>query len=217
MVTTSTHATKRGEDAAALLVLLTEMPDEWRAAVFEWSALADAHRSHDADAPAPSRRDEYMYYQALIGAWPFGWDGEAGRPEFIARMRAFMGKATREAKEQTSWAAPDAFYDESVERFVVGTLEDAGLRAKIAAFCRRLGPHGATNAIARVLLRLCSPGVPDTYQGSELWNQSLAEPDNRGAVDYECRGALLDEIEQATDRQALIARLLERWPDGALK
>jgi isoamylase len=217
MVTTSTHATKRGEDAAALLVLLTEMPDEWRAAVFEWSALADAHRSHDGDAPAPSRRDEYMYYQALIGAWPFGWDGEAGRPEFIARMRAFMRKATREAKEQTSWAAPDAAYDESVERFVTGTLDDAGLRSKIAAFCGRLGPHGATNAIARVLLRSCSPGVPDTYQGSELWNQSLAEPDNRGPVDYECRCALLDEIEQASDRQALIARLLERWPDGALK
>jgi (1->4)-alpha-D-glucan 1-alpha-D-glucosylmutase len=158
-----------------------------------------------------------MFYQALVGAWPFGWDGEAGRPEFVARMKAFMRKATREAKEQTSWASPDAAYDEGIERFVTGTLEDAGLRSKFAAFCARLGTYGATNAIAKVLLRLCSPGVPDTYQGSELWNQSLVDPDNRSPVDYERCRALLDEIDQAGDRQALIARLLERFADGALK
>jgi len=217
MVTTSTHDTKRGEDAAALIVLLTEIPDEWRSTVFEWGALAEAHRSRAGDALAPSRRDEYMYYQALIGAWPFGWDGEEGRLEFVTRMRAFMHKATREAKEETSWASPNAEYDESVAQFVEGTLGDASLRAKIAGFCSRLGTYGATNAIAKVLLRLCSPGVPDTYQGAELWNQGMIEPDNRGPVDYERRCALLDEIRSDSDRAKLIERLLTRWSDGALK
>ncbi|HTV24534.1 MAG TPA: malto-oligosyltrehalose synthase, partial [Polyangiaceae bacterium] len=217
MVTTATHDTKRGEDAASLIVLLTEMPEEWRAAVFEWTALAEPHRSRVGDAPAPTRRDEYMFYQALLGAWPLGWDGEAGRPEFVARMRAFMHKATREAKEQTSVASPDAAYEAAVARFVDGTLGDAALRSKIAAFCTRLGTYGATNAISKVLLRLCSPGVPDTYQGSELWNQSLLDPDNRNPVDYARRRALLDELSSAGDRSALIERLLEQWPDGALK
>src|SRR5690606_32297252 len=103
MVTTSTHDTKRGEDAAAVLVLLTEIPDEWRATVYEWAALGEAHRPRSGDASEPSRRDEYMFYQALVGAWPFGWDGEEGRAEFVARMKAFMLTATREAKDETSW------------------------------------------------------------------------------------------------------------------
>jgi (1->4)-alpha-D-glucan 1-alpha-D-glucosylmutase len=128
-----------------------------------------------------------------------------------------MLKATREAKQQTSWVSPDSAYDESVERFVEGTLNDAPLRAKLAAFCAHLGTYAATNAIGKVLLRLCSPGIPDTYQGSELWNQSLVDPDNRREVDYGRREQLLDEIDSFSDRAALIQRLLTRWPDGALK
>jgi isoamylase len=217
MVTTSTHDAKRGEDAAALLVLLTEMPGEWRAAVLEWAELADIHRSAVGARRWPSRRDEYLFYQTLVGAWPFGWDGESGREHFVPRMKAFMHKATHEAKEHTSWLSPDALYDGSVARFVEGCLEDSALRARIAAFCARLGTYGATNAIAKVLLRLCSPGVPDTYQGSELWNQSLVDPDNRVSVDFELRRRLLDEITEADDREELIARLLSRWQDGALK
>jgi len=217
MVTTSTHDTKRGEDAAALLVLLSEMPVEWRGAVLGWAELADRHRTPVGDARWPSRRDEYLFYQALVGAWPFGWDGESGLGEFVRRMQAFMHKAAREAKEHTSWLSPDAVYDESVARFVAGCLTDETLRGKFAAFCTRLGPHGATNAITKVLLRLCSPGIPDTYQGSELWNQSLVDPDNRAPVDYTRRRALLDEVAGATDRAALLERLLARWEDGAIK
>jgi (1->4)-alpha-D-glucan 1-alpha-D-glucosylmutase len=217
MVTTSTHDTKRGEDAAALLALLTEIPAEWRSAVFEWADLAQKYKSSAADGQAPTRRDEYMYYQALVGAWPFGWDGESERDAFVERMKAFMLKATREAKDQTSWVSPDAAYDAAVSSFVEGTLGDEALRGKLAEFCRGLGTYGATNAIAKVVLRLCSPGVPDTYQGSELWNQSLVDPDNRIDVDYARRRELLREIAAATDRDALIERLLERWTDGALK
>jgi len=217
MVTTSTHDAKRGEDAAAALVLLTEIPEEWRSAVFAWSELAGKHKSSGAESRYPSRRDEYMYYQALVGAWPFGWDGEAGRAEFAERMKAFMHKATREAKDHTSWVSPDPAYDESVARFVELTLEDAELRASIAAFCNHLATYAATNAIGKVLLRLCSPGVPDTYQGSELWNQSLVDPDNRRLIDYSLLRSLLEEIDGYSDRAALIERLISRFEDGALK
>jgi isoamylase len=217
MLTTSTHDTKRGEDAASVIVLLTEIPNEWRAAVHEWAALADKYKSGNGNGVAPSRRDEYMFYQALVGAWPLGWDGQAGLGEFVARMKAFMLEATREAKDRTSWASPDTSYDESVAQFVEGTLGDDALRAKWAGFCGHLGTYGATNAIGKVLLRSCSPGVPDTYQGSELWNQSFIDPDNVASVDYERRRHLLEEITGSTDRQALIERLLLRFADGALK
>jgi (1->4)-alpha-D-glucan 1-alpha-D-glucosylmutase len=158
-----------------------------------------------------------MFYQALVGAWPFGWDGEQNRAEFVARLQAFMQKAAHEAKEETSWLSPDPIYDEGVARFVEAVLEDSALRGKFGDFCSRLGTYGATNGIAKVLLRLCSPGVPDTYQGAELWNQSLVAPDTHKPVDYQKRRAMLDEIASTSDRPALIARLLSAWPDGALK
>jgi glycogen operon protein len=217
MVTTSTHDTKRGEDVAAFLAVLTEVPQEWRQAVLGWSALAARYRSDSGVLAAPSRRDEYMYWQALVGAWPFGWDGESNVAQFTERLKVFMQKATREAKELSSWVAPEPAYDESVARFVEGTLSDTELRGQVAAFCGRLGTYGATNAIAKLLLRLCSPGVPDTYQGAELWHQCLVDPDNRRAVDYDRRRELLDEITNATDRGALLERLLASWTDGALK
>jgi isoamylase len=217
MVTTSTHDTKRGEDAAALTAVLTEIPGDWRTVVYEWAALSDKYRSGSGDGAAPTRRDEYMFYQTLIGAWPFGWSGEEGLAEFTRRMQAFMHKATRDANDRTSWASPDPAYDDGVARFVEGTLGDRGLRERWAIFCGQLGTYGATNAIGKVLLRLCSPGVPDTFQGCELWNQSLVDPDNRVDVDYERRRNLLAEITGFTDRQALLERLLARWTDGALK
>ncbi len=216
MVSTSTHDSKRGEDAAATIAVLTEIPDEWRATVLEWASLAEKYKSADGDRVSPTRRDEYMYYQTLVGSWPFGWDGEEGRADFIARVQAFMHKATHEAKDETSWLSPDAGYDEGISGFVEGTLSDGALRAKIASFCRRVGTHGATNGIGKVLLRLCSPGVPDTFQGSELWNQSLVDPDNRTEVDYARCRALLEMFDTA-ERAALIQRLLTDWADGALK
>ena len=119
---------------AAFLAVLTEVPLEWRRAVLEWSALAARHRSEDGELSAPSRRDEYLYWQALVGAWPFGWDGESNVAPFTERLKLFMQKATREAKELSSWLTPEPAYEESVARFVEGTLSDGELRAKIAAF-----------------------------------------------------------------------------------
>jgi (1->4)-alpha-D-glucan 1-alpha-D-glucosylmutase len=158
-----------------------------------------------------------MFYQSLVGAWPFGWDGEAGRAEFIERMQAFMQKATHEAKLETSWISPNAAYDESVMRFVHDALEDEAFRASLRAFSERVGTYGATNALAKTVLRLCSPGIADTYQGCELWNQSLVDPDNRREVDYAERRALLDALEKDADRKRSVERLLPSWADGALK
>ncbi len=217
LLATSTHDTKRGEDAAAMLAILTEVPDEWASAVARWASWAEKYKSPHGEARAPTARDEYMFYQALVGAWPFGWDGEQGREELTLRMQAFMQKATHEAKQETSWIAPDEVYDGAVGEFVKGTLGDTALRQDVRAFCTRLGTFAATNGLAKALLRVCSPGIPDTYQGAELWNQSLVDPDNRRPVDYERRRALLDEIARAPSRALLIERLLRTWADGAIK
>jgi isoamylase len=217
MVTTSTHDTKRGEDAAAMIAVLTEIPEQWRDTVRYWSSLAGRHRTGTNGSAGPSRGDEYMFFQALVGAWPFGWDGEAGRAEFSERMQAFMLKATHEAKLETSWINPNAAYDAAVARFVHDMLEERELLNSVRDFTRWLSTYGASNALARTVLRLCSPGVPDTYQGSELWNQSLVDPDNRRPVDYDLRRALLDEIASEPDKARLTQRLLGDFADGGLK
>ncbi|HEX2570373.1 MAG TPA: malto-oligosyltrehalose synthase [Polyangia bacterium] len=225
MVTTSTHDTKRGEDAAARIAVLSEMPAEWRRTVSRWSQMAEPYRRALEDGPAPSRRDEYTFYQALVGAWPFqapaALKSEAGRAEreaFVQRMAGYMEKAIKEAKEEASWTQPYPEYEQGVRAFVEGLLGDAAFLADLGAFCERIGPYGATNALAQTLLRLTVPGVPDTYQGAELWHQSFVDPDNRHPVDYERRHAALAEIERRRTAPVELAReLLGRWQDGALK
>jgi len=155
----------------------------------------------------------------LIGAWPFGWDGEGEEKVsvFTQRVVAYMQKATREAKLETSWTAPDQVYDASLVRFVEGALWDSQFRLKVRDLCSELGIHAAVNGLAKSLLRLCSPGVPDTYQGAELWNQSLVDPDNRRPVEYEQRRSLLDDIDTASSRRELIDELLRTWSTGGVK
>ncbi|MGC4063327.1 MAG: malto-oligosyltrehalose synthase [Polyangiaceae bacterium] len=219
MVTTSTHDTKRGEDAAAALAVLTEMPEEWRAAVKSLAEIARPHKTPAVDALLPTARDEYLYYQALVGAWPFGWNGEDLQEceVFVERMKGFMAKATKEAKQETAWTTPDPRYDEAVVQFVQNTLGDPRFRRVLSRLCSRIGTYAASNGLSKALLRLCSPGVPDTYQGAELWNQSLVDPDNRRPVDYELRRELLRDILEVEDRATLLARLLVDWPSGAIK
>jgi (1->4)-alpha-D-glucan 1-alpha-D-glucosylmutase len=208
MLTTSTHDTKRGEDAAARIAVLTEMPVEWRRAVTRWSRTNERHRVQTDAGEAPSRRDEYTFYQALVGALPSG----GVDAEFVARMVATMEKAVREAKEESSWVRPDPAYDAAVSRFVAGALGDRGFLADLHDFCERVATPGAVNGLARALLRLTSPGVPDTYQGSELWNHRFVDPDNRVPIDFERRRRMLAEIEGMD-----AAGLLERWADGSPK
>jgi glycogen operon protein len=219
MVTTSTHDTKRGEDARARIAVLSEMPGEWQRAVTRWARTMARHRSPGEGGAAPSRRLEYLFYQSLVGAWPFGWDGQEGRDEFAARLLAYMEKAVREAKEETSWTHPDTAYEERVRRFVQDALADDSFVADAASFCARIEPHGISNALGQALLRLCVPGVPDTYQGSESWNQSLVDPDNRRPVAFERLRRQLSglSVGRGKGRAELVAELRSRAADGRLK
>lgn len=181
MLATSTHDTKRSEDVRARLALLAEAPEAWRAAVRRLSRRAAPHRA-GADLPGP--KVEYLLFQTLVGAWPLN----------ATRALGYMEKATRESKERTSWTSPDEDFDAAVADLVSGCLEDAAFTAELEAVVAPLVAPGRSNALAQVLWKLTAPGVPDLYQGTELWNLSLVDPDNRRAVDFGLRVRLLAEL-----------------------
>ncbi|HTC80492.1 MAG TPA: malto-oligosyltrehalose synthase, partial [Acidimicrobiia bacterium] len=184
LLATSTHDTKRSEDTRARIALLSEIPTVFAGAVADWSRMADRHR---ADPSLPDRNAEWLLYQTLVGAWPLS----------VERALAYMEKASKEAKEHTSWVDPDPVYDDALRRFVEGTLGDAEFTAALEAFVAPLVEPGRVNALAQTLLKLASPGVPDIYQGCELWDHSLVDPDNRRPVDFSVREPLLSEAEAA--------------------
>jgi isoamylase len=217
MVTTSTHDTKRGEDAAARIAVLSEVPTLWRNAVERWRKLAASARDIVDDRPAPEPSLEYLFYQTIVGVWPFGANDSAVA-ELKQRLAEFLLKAAREAKTETSWLTANPEYEAAVQHFAKKVLENAELVENIAGFCARIERAGATNALAQVLLRVCVPGIPDTYQGSELWYQSLVDPDNRRPVDYALRRRYLSELEaKANQPEALAGELTETYPDGRIK
>ncbi len=178
MTTLSTHDTKRSEDVRARLVLLSQCPEHWVAAVTDWSRLAADHRS----AAGPDAATEQLIWQTLVGAWPLTAD----------RAVAYLHKATREAKAHTSWLDPDEAYEAAVERFVRGVLSDGRLTGLVEAFVDELEPAWRSTVLAQKLVQLTVPGVADTYQGTELVDLSLVDPDNRRPVDYSARAALMD-------------------------
>ncbi|MFO0574858.1 MAG: malto-oligosyltrehalose synthase [Polyangia bacterium] len=223
-ITTSTHDSKRGEDAGARIAVLSEMPLEWRRVVTRWSRTAERYRELPGGRSIPSRRDEYTLYQALVGAWPIGWDGKHEREAFVERAVAFFAKAIKEEKEETSWVRPDAQYEEASRHFALNLLHDDDFMSDCAEFCAQLAPFGAVNSLAQTLLRTCSPGIPDTYQGAELWHQSFVDPDNRRPVDFVRRQRILASIVEGESRGdgergrlALARELLDRWEDGGIK
>ena len=197
MLASSTHDTKRSEDVRARLSLLSEIPARWAAAVRRWAAHNESHRRADA----PARNDEYFFYQTLVGAWPLE----------LARAHAYMEKAVREAKVHTSWTAPDEAYEAAVRQFVAAALADRAFCADLEAFIAPLIEPGRVTALAQTLIKLTAPGIPDLYQGSELWDLSLVDPDNRRPVDYDRRRALLAALEGAPPEQ-IWARLDEGLP-----
>jgi (1->4)-alpha-D-glucan 1-alpha-D-glucosylmutase len=184
MLATATHDTKRGEDVRARLALLTEMPARWEAGVRRWASLND-HRHRDG---LPDRNAEYLFYQTLVGAWPL-------EPE---RAVAYMEKAAREAKQHTSWTNPDARYEAALRDFVTGALADPAFTAAIDAFVAPLIAPWQITSLAQVLIKLSAPGIPDLYQGSELWDLNLVDPDNRRPVDFGLRRRLLAELDDLT-------------------
>ncbi len=190
MLCLSTHDTKRSADVRARIHLLSEIPEQWETAVSRWSEVNERHRRDGW----PDRNAEYLLYQTLVGAWPLD----------AQRAAAFMEKAAKEAKVHTSWTDPVPDYDEALQSFVGAVLADAAFVADLDGFLaeQRLVERGRLTSLAQTTLLLTCPGVPDLYQGSEVWDHSLVDPDNRRPVDYDVRRRLLDELGTATPEQA---------------
>ena len=225
MTATATHDAKRGEDARARINVLSEMPDEWRRLVSRWSRANRSALTEVGGAPAPDRRDEYFFYQALLGAWPAGLDGPPD-DELVGRLRLYMQKAAKEAKVHTSWIRPSPDYDAAVSTFVERALTGPAARGFLRLFlpfASRIARLGAVNSLGQLVLKIASPGVPDFYQGTELWDLTLVDPDNRRPVDFGARqralaqaAAWLDAPEPA-ERVAALTTLLTGWHDGHIK
>ena len=225
LLATSTHDNKRSEDVRARIDVISEVPAAWRSMVRRWSRMNDAHRELVDDVPAPSRNDEYLLYQTLAGSFPWGDDGGGDLAAYRARIGEYMQKAAREAKVHTSWLAPNAAYESALAHFVAAVLGEPGehyflpdLRRECAVF----GWFGLLNSVSMTLLKVGSPGVPDLYQGSELLDDSLVDPDNRRAVDYAVRRACLASLaaigEAPPDARAAHIRSLFTAPfDGRAK
>jgi len=228
MLATATHDAKRGEDVRARLAVLSEMPTAWRAAIARWSRLNRRHRTSTRSGHLPAERAEYLLYQTIVGAWPIELlDGDldpSALAVFADRVAAYLVKAAREAKQETSWANPNETYEAALDRLVRGVLDPARSRAfleSVRTFVRDLAPAALSNSLAQTLLKLTSPGMPDTYQGAELWDFSLVDPDNRRPVDFAAREHALRELDEAlargTTRADLAVDLLRAGPDGRVK
>jgi (1->4)-alpha-D-glucan 1-alpha-D-glucosylmutase len=220
MLAQSTHDSKRSADVRARIDVLSELPRSWRTAIGRWSRFNRPKKTIVAGEPAPDRNDEYFIYQTLLGAWPLEPMDPAQFDEFRQRIKSYVQKAIREAKVHSSWVNPNTSYDDAVARFLDLVLterpkdrfltEFAKLRDVVAFF-------GMLNALSARLLETTSPGVPDLYQGDELWNFRLVDPDNRAPVDYQQRSRLLDELRREAPSPTLVSELLETWTDGRIK
>ncbi len=212
MVTTATHDHKRGEDVRARLAVLSEVPGEWESEVRRWRGLNAPHR-RVGDGPMPSPGDEIMLYQTIVGAWPTrlrGTDSE-GLRAYTDRIADWQLKALREAKLATDWTAPNLEYEDAARSFLYTIMTDMeGFVAEAGSFAHRIGPAGAVNGLAQTLLQLTVPGVPDLYQGTDFWDQSLVDPDNRRPVDFNQR------IDALKAKEAP-AELAKAWRDGRVK
>jgi (1->4)-alpha-D-glucan 1-alpha-D-glucosylmutase len=220
----STHDTKRSEDIRARLNVLSELPDEWRSAAARWHELNAGHFENVDDMPVPGADEEYFFYQTLVGAWPVEPCPAKAYRAFVDRIAAYMEKAMHEAKVHTSWINPNPPYDEAMRRFVTKVLDPAvsePFLSDLRAWQQRISHYGFYNSLAQTLLKICSPGVPDTYLGSELWDFSLVDPDNRRPVDFALRRRLLADLNRlgraATERVALVRSLLKTKDDGRIK
>ena len=198
MLLSSTHDTKRSEDVRARLAVLSQDPGSWVARVFELTQLAAPHRGTHGPTPA----HEHLVFQTLVGAWPI-------TPE---RLTDYLRKAAREGKDATSWLEPDAAYEADLDAYVAGLLADAGFVAAIEQIVAEVREPGWLTSLSMMLLKLTSPGVPDVYQGCELWDLSLVDPDNRRPVDHDLRARLLDELGTGLTPEQLLARLDEGLP-----
>ena len=227
MLTTATHDTKRGEDTRARLAALSEFPDEWQQQVTTWSRILRARLGDVEGRAPPAHNDEYLLYQLLVGTWPVEMlDGEPlpsrALVEYAERIKGAMIKSVREAKVHSTWALQNNAYETAMTNFVDSALDatlSAAFFAAFVPFATRIARLGAHNSLIQTVLKLTSPGVPDIYQGGELWDLNLVDPDNRRPVAFDRHAALarevVDELEE--DRPAAMRRYLQDWKDGRAK
>ena len=219
MNATTTHDTKRSEDTRARIAVLSEMPERWAANLQVWSRMNQRYVSQVDGVSVPDRSEEYLFYQTLIGVWPLN---EEEWPAFVQRLRDYLIKATREAKVHTQWARPNEAREAALQDFVSRVLD----RERNASFCSSFekfqectAQYGMLNGLAQTLLKATCPGVPDCYQGSELWDLRLVDPDNRGLIDFEVCRARLDSLHSACESEhgQGIEEMLRSWRDGRVK
>jgi (1->4)-alpha-D-glucan 1-alpha-D-glucosylmutase len=221
----STHDTKRSEDMRARINVLSELPQEWKLKVSRWTRLNRHHFKECEGERMPDRNDEYLFYQTLVGAWPLEAMGDEAYREFCARIQRYMQKAVHEAKAHTSWINPSPAYDHSVETFVEAALQRTASNRFLDDFLpfqERVARYGLYNSLSQLVLKMAAPGVPDFYQGTELWSFHLVDPDNRGPVDYAVRAAITDELRATMqrlgpDRAEFSRGLFEQAHDGRVK
>lgn len=211
MLTTTTHDTKRSEDVRARIAVLSEIPDEWETSLFTWRKVnAKLKTEIDGDS-APSANEEYLLYQTLLGTWPLS--EEEVNDNYILRMQQYLLKAIKEAKVNSSWIQPNEDWENAVNQFVSKILApEHGFQAAFAEATRKVAWHGMLNSLSQTILKLTCPGIPDLYQGTELWDFSLVDPDNRRPVDFQSRQQALQQVQNATADE-----LFQHWPDGLVK
>ena len=218
LLATSTHDTKRSEDVRARMVAISELPQPWRRSIQRWRLLNRKWKRTIDEAQAPDPNEEYLLYQTLLGTWPVNTHSQAEQTasaEYVARIQAYMAKALNEAKLNTSWIRPNEDWLGAMRDFVAKILETSSKNKFLPNFfpvVEEIARLGAINSLTQTLLRLTSPGVPDIYQGNEIWDFSLVDPDNRRPVDYRHRREMLATIGKAKPEE-----LLQSWPDGRIK
>jgi len=220
--TTSTHDTKWSEGVRARINVLSEVPGEWKNRLERWSEWNQPKKSMVDGRLVPSPNEEVLLYQSMLGIWPVEPVDADNRPELCNRLQKFMLKAAREAKTHSNWVSPNEAHENPLKRFVCSILDSGSENAFLLDFCdfaARIAPAGICNTCAQVLLKIASPGVPDFYQGNELWDLRLTDPDNRNPVDFDKRRKLLDELHPQTSDGAATAatELLDHWQDSRLK
>ncbi|HXA67563.1 MAG TPA: malto-oligosyltrehalose synthase [Bryobacteraceae bacterium] len=222
MNASSTHDTKRGEDVRARINALSEMPSEWYRAIRRWREINRRWKTKVGELTAPDSNEEYLLYQTLLGSWPLLPMNAQQHAAYLQRIQAYMEKAVHEAKLHSSWVSPNVEYEQAVQHFVSQVLEPSADNRFLEDFRQFQGPFaqaGMWNSLSQVVLKIASPGVPDFYQGSELWSFHLVDPDNRQPVDFDRRRKLLSKIceKEDADPAALMDRLMSNPCDGAIK
>ncbi|HEX5229116.1 MAG TPA: hypothetical protein VFW44_15470, partial [Bryobacteraceae bacterium] len=224
MNASSTHDTKRGEDVRARINVLSEIPGDWYRAIRRWRELNRGAKSRVGERHAPDANEEYLLYQSLVGTWPLYPMNEEEHRAYVQRIEGYMQKALHEAKIHTSWVNPNSEYEKAVTKFVERVLEPSPANLfleDLRQFQAPIARAGMWNSIAQLVVKIASPGVPDFYQGNDLWAYDLVDPDNRHPVNYDVRRQMLkklsDQARSSEDRPALVDRLRENPCDGAIK